>query len=240
LSLTAEDGSNNIVLTSGVSGGIWSVSTPNGASGFSFIQYDGVDGTTDLNPNGLGGLDITSDAAFAFQLQIQSDLETEYTLTVYSLGGGQSDVVLSIPGGNQPNQFLALYTDFTGNADFANIGAIEVLVEAHQNVDALLFEFTTWGPQVSGSATPAPPAVSSSRTPEPNVEWYTFDDDDDGVSPCGDEPDRRTYFLEDGDIVYYNFYGFPDPVVYYSPFASGSGASTLAAGILCLLAVFVL
>jgi hypothetical protein len=236
LSLTAEEAQNNVVLTSGVSGGFWSVSTPNGASGFSFLQYDGVDGSTNLNPDGLGGVDLTSDSAFAFQLVVQSDLVTEYTLTVYSLGGGQGSATIDIPAGNSPNQFLIAYTDFDGDVDFTEVGAIEILVEAHQNVDALMFDFTTWGAVVSPSGTPPPVQVSASRTPEPYIEWYTFDDDDDGVSPCGDEPDRRTYFLEDGDIVYYNFYGFPDPVV---PYESVSGASTLAAGILSVLALFV-
>jgi len=237
LLLTAQTFTNNVVLTSGVSGGFWAVSTPNGASGISLLQYDGVDGTTTLNPQGLGGIDLTTAGASAFQLVAQSDLVTEYTITVYSAGGAQGSREIPIPAGNAPNQFLVLYSDFDGNVDFTKVGAIEVLCQAHENVDALMFDFTTFGAVVSLSGTPPPVQVSQSKTPEPNIEWYTFDDDDDGVSPCGDEPDRRTYFLEDGDIVYYNFYGFPDPAI---PYASVSGASVLVAGILSVLALFVL
>jgi len=238
LSVTAETGLDNNVLTAGVSGGLWAVSTPNGASGFAVMQYDGLDNSPVLNPVGLGSIDITADSAFAFQLVVQTDIDTEYTIDLFSVGGGSGSAILEVPGGNTAVQFLVLYTDFDGNVDFTAISAIQITVECHENVDALLLTFTTWGPSTpSQTATPAPPAFTASKSPNPYVSWYTFDDDDEGISPCGDEGDRRTYFLEDGDIVYYYFYGFPDPEPVLISVNSGS---LLASGLISLLALFVL
>merc|ERR1712137_953371 len=193
LSLTANSGNNNEVLTSGVAGGTWNVATPNGATGTGILQYDGVDGSFNRNEQGLGNLDLTLDQANGFRFLISSDLPTDYTFRVYtSTGLGTAE--LSVPGG----------------ANFAQVGAIEIEVQLLPNVDSLISSFTTVGPAV---ATPSPnpsQAPAASRSPDAEIDWYTFDDDDNGRSPCGDEPDRKTYFLQDDNIIYYYFYGLPD------------------------------
>jgi len=215
LSLTAESGNNNLVLTAAVTSGQWSVSTPNSARGFALMQYDGVDGSTGLAQNGLGAQNLVSDGGDSFRLLIQSDIETLYTFFVYSNGGSSSEFSLTIPGDDTTNEYFLAFDDFQGNADFTNVGAIEILIEAFDNVDTFVELFHTSGlPVPTPSPVPSPPAnPSRSATPTPEVfTWYTFDDDDDGVSPCGDEEPRRTYFVSDNNIVYYYFYGFEEPI----------------------------
>jgi len=67
------------------------------------------------------------------------------------------------------------------------------------------------------------------------VEWYTFDDDDEGRSPCG-EVERQTYFLADDNLIYYYFYGNSinddDFVPVYYSSVDGNGAGTLAVSVL--------
>jgi len=238
LSLTAESGTSNLPLTAGVSAGSWAVSTPNEASGFSRMQYDGVDGSTSLQENGLGGLDMLARGGDAFRLLIQSDIDTEYTITVHSNGGSQSDFSIIIPGDDTTNEYIILFSEFSGNADFSSIGALEILIEAFDNVDTFveIFEFVGFPPSIT--PTPSVPLVPSpSASPSPNVvTWYTFDDDDDeGRSPCGDEEPRRTYFLADDNIVYYYFYGFEEPII-----ESTNGASIMQVSACLFLALFAL
>ena len=215
LSLTAESGNANLVLTTGVTGGLWSVSTPNSARGFALMQYDGLDASLGLRENGLGEVNLVVNSADAFHLRIQSDIVTEYTFTVYSPGGASSSFALSIPGDDTTNEYFVEFDSFTGNADFSRVGAMEILIEAFDNVDTFVEFFATSGPVVSPTPTPTPfPDVPS---PSPIVPggftWYTFDDDDNGRSPCGDEEPRRTYFVKDDNIIYYYFYGLEEPQV---------------------------
>jgi len=225
LRLTAEFGEVNLVLTTSVANNRWSVSTPNGASGFALMQYDGVDDSIVLRENGLGGVNFRDDSADAFRMLIQSDLETDYTISIYSGSGTQSSRTFSVPGDDVTNEFFIEFSEFTGNANFENIGAVEVLIEAFDNVDTFVEEFITSGPVSSPTPTRSP-GTSASPTPSPegdNFTWYTFDDDDNGRSPCGDETPRRTYFVNDDNIIYYYFYGFEPEYVE----GSSSGASLI-------------
>merc|ERR1712000_318697 len=201
-------------------GGTWNVATPNGATGTGILQYDGVDGSFNRNEQGLGNLDLTLDQANGFRFLIFSDLPTDYTFRVYtSTGLGTAE--LSVPGGaNVFNEYTILFSQFSGAANFAQVGAIEIEVQLLPNVDSLISSFTTIGPAIATSSPNPSQAPAASRSPDAEIDWYTFDDDDNGRSPCGDEPDRKTYFLQDDNIIYYYFYGLPDPVVYYEESAA--------------------
>merc|ERR1711898_76792 len=87
---------------------------------------------------------------------------------------------------------------------------------------------------------PPTPGASPSPSPAGGFTWYTFDDDDNGRSPCGDEPDRRTYWVSDDNLIYYYFYGFDRPQVLADESAN-SGAiismSALVAGIVAFFAL---
>ena len=232
LSLTAESGDNNLVLTSSVTAGLWSVATPNSARGFALMQYDGVDGSIGLRPSGLGGVSLTADGGDSFRLLIQSDIDTLYDFTIYSGSGATSSLQITIPGDDTTNEYILDFADFQGNADFNNVGAIEILIEAFDNVDTFVEFFGTTGPVIEPSVTPTPAPSGSSIPPPGGFTWYTFDDDDNGRSPCADEEPRRTYFVEDGNIIYYYFYGF-DPIY------ESSDASVLAVSVF-ITAIFAL
>jgi hypothetical protein len=240
LILTVTGGSNNQVITSGVSTDSWYVATPNAAAGSAIVQYDGVDNSETVNPTGLGAIDLTAEQANSFHFRIQSDHPTQYTIGVYT-PAGDSFYTLEVQGGNSIVQYEVSFSSFPQPVDFTRVGAIVLELRALTNVDAFIVGFATWGPEiVSPSPTPSvtpstsPTATPTpSRTPEPVIDWYTFDDDDEGKSPCGDEPDRITYFLRDNDVVYY-FYGFPDPVVELS---STNSASTLFSGFTVMIVV---
>jgi len=222
LSLTAETGPDGRVLTAGVSLSQWDVSTPNGASGFAVMQYDGIDGSTTLNPTGLGGEDFTSLGADGLRATIQTDIDTEYTFTIYDTSGGQGDFIITVPGAiDLLTDYSIPFAGFTGNADFSSIGAIEILIELFENVDSTISLVGVEGTNIV-------PVPSPNPTPEPD-DWYTFDDDDDGLSPYGDEePHRRTYFLDDDRVIYYYFYGqLDDGDTVYVGFDSGSDGNTL-------------
>lgn len=227
LLIVAESGDGGKVLTSGVSNGEWTLSTPQDTSGYALMQYDGVDasvslGNPSLNP-GLGPFDITfNGAGDSFRLLIETDIQTEYDFTIYDTQGRTSNTILVIPGDDSVHEYFIFFDDFTGTADFTQTAAIEVLIEAFNNVDTVIDAFTISGPVQPSSSLPPVPSSLPSPPPPGGFTWYTFDDDDNGRSPCADDAERRTYFLDDNAVVYYYFYGFD----YVEP--SSSSASTLA------------
>jgi len=224
LQLTATSGSSQSLLTSGVNGGEWAISSPPSAAGFSIMQYDGVDGTFNLNPSGLGAVDFTSSNSDALHAKIQSDHETTYTFTVYS-GSGSSEAVVNIPGDDTLTDFLIPYSSFRGNADFSKVGAVEIRVEAFVDVDSFITLFATSGNPTS----PPPPPPPNAPPPALGFTWYTLDDDN-GRDPCElDNCDRPlpNYFQDNDNVVYYYFYG-QDVVYEYTPdFYGGSSGSIL-------------
>ena len=226
LILTVDSGTDGLIVSSGVNGGRWDVGTPNGASGFVLMQYDGSDNSATLNRNGLG-VNLLANSANSFRAVIQSDIDTEYTFRVFS-GSSQSTFTQSIPGDDTSREYVFPFTSFSGSANFANVGAIEIQINANDNVDTFVEFFGTTGPQVE-TVTPSPlPSASTSRGPA-KFTWYTFDDDDNGREPCNDTVARPNYFVNDANVIYYYFYGFDDYVTINS--ATGLCVSIL---ILCL------
>ena len=200
LQLTTLSGDSNLVLTSGVASGDFSCATPNEANGNSLIQWDGVDGSMNLVPNGLGGLDFTADNAFALRLFIESDLPTFIDVFVYSGSvGSQCTLRVNLPGGDTKDEYILDFTDFSGSCSFGNVGAVEIQVEMSDNIDVLLELISVYGPVPT---TPSP-TRSRTRTPTP--------------TPSVTPPPSNTcvcrcpifvcevFRLDDGDYYFYNF-----------------------------------
>merc|ERR1712137_838277 len=205
MQLTIVTGGNLQITTSSISGNTWNVANAKANVGSAFLQYDGVDGSATLNTDGLGGVDITANNGLRFRLLLESDLATFYTITVADVEGRTSESVIDVAGDDTTQEYVIDFDDFQGNADFTNVGAVEIEVELFTQTDAILSLFAVVGPNVPSSS------LSNTPTPSPIVAtWYTFDDDDEGVSPCGDEPSRKTYWVSDDDIIYYYFFGFND------------------------------
>jgi len=221
----------------------WTTSCPEDGAGQGVLQWDGKDGgSPTIAFTGLGGIDITAGGGDAFHAFLTTDIDTSYTFDVYTSSSAKCTTVVAIPGNPGVNvDKIVTFSSFTGSCDFTKVGAIVLTVAANDNVDSTLFFLKT-------SGTPAAPPPSGAPTPAPSVvgslQWYTFDDDDEGLSPCG-EVERKTYFLADDNLIYYYFYGKDinddDFLPFYYSSVDNNGAGTLAVSVLVsLLAVLAL
>jgi len=233
------------VVSTNVDQNTWSVSTPSEVTSIAFCQYDGVDGSANLNPVGLGGFDLTTSNADSFKVTITADVGTTYTFAVTDTVGGSSSTTVNIPGDpGVSDDFFIQFSTFTGNADFTRAGSVTLTVNAGPNVDTSVNILalaapntvpasTTPTPSSTPAATPnaspvpspppPPPAFSPTSIPIPPQSWYRFDDDDAEKSPCGeDERPNETVLLADNNVIYYYFYGFQRPKVYIE-YENGAG-----------------
>jgi len=234
--------SSSISVSYGV--GQWEISAPNGGSGQALCQYDGIDGSINLDRSGLGGIDITeSGKGVAFHVIANTDIDTAYTFSVYSATGAPCTSTVQVPGGDITLDTIVPFSGFTTTCDFTSVQAIELLVESFENVDTVTELFTTYGEadsttSVTPSASPSPIAGGGGFT------WYTVDDDFDRL-PCADEPPRRSYFVSNQNIVYYYFYKFDEYVnAYYGSqlivqiSSSPALSFSLLAGFVAILALY--
>jgi len=147
LTLIVDSGDQNLVLTTGVSDNQYTASTPNGARGYSILTLDGTDGSPSVNYNGLGGIDLTAEDAFAFQTVIQSDQPTQVYFDVYS--GSANNVCeyeLQVPGDDTSHQYIINYSQFSNGCTWSNVGAFQITVIMFDNVDVIINEVDTIGP----------------------------------------------------------------------------------------------
>ena len=110
------------------------------------VSWDGADGNAlVLNDAGLGGTDLTSaGTAEGFRLQIGADNPGgTATVRVYTDDGVAgtanrvSQTVIQIPdtGGAATSTEYVPFSTFTGNADFTNVGAVEMDIAGFPNIN---------------------------------------------------------------------------------------------------------
>lgn len=236
LEVTITQGSSGKIITAQVfaTEGNFQVSTPQGAAAVDLLQYDGKDGSTTLDTSGIAATlrDLTDGGqALGITFNLLTDITTNYDFFFFDTAGGTCQFTQDILPNTEFASFQIPFSSIPGNCDFTDIGAIEFQVDGANNVDTIIQFFGVYGVVDSP---PSPPA-----TPQPpgGFTWYTFDDDDNGRSPCSSEPDRRTYFLDDNEIIYYYFYGFE----YEKPESSDAAVnviSTVAVLSMAVLAAF--
>ena len=134
LQYTVELSSIGRVISTGVGFGTWDISGPSGSSGTALMQYDGIDGSSGLNINGLGGIDMTQNSAIGFHFIIGADIQTTITLLVYSPDGTICNHDITVIQGFNLN-YAILFSSFSGNCIFTNVGAIEISVDSRDNLD---------------------------------------------------------------------------------------------------------
>lgn len=105
-----------------------------GATGGAEVVWDGADGdATTLDPAGLGGADLTVADAAGFLFNIGTSQPVTIELIVHSGPGNSSTATLALTAGAIDTLYLP-YTAFTTTtgtgADFANVGAIELTIDA--------------------------------------------------------------------------------------------------------------
>lgn len=101
------------------------------------LVYDGDDNAdgpiSDTSPttNGLGGVDFTEGGlhtALALGVCV-ADFPVDITYRIWDMSGASSQYVLNLPGGIFSDvEYLANFSDFTGSADFTDVGAVKVLI----------------------------------------------------------------------------------------------------------------
>ena len=111
----------------------FSLSIGASTQGTALIQWDGIDGSCALNPTGLGGISLNPDDGLAVYVR-EVDLNGALTMRVYTNGTSFSTFSYVIPTSiAAPGQTLyfpfELFTPSGGGANFANVGAIELLVD---------------------------------------------------------------------------------------------------------------
>ncbi len=129
-----------------VDNGVLSFSNNVGTLGAGLIVWDGDDDPSTVNSTGLGGIDITQDGGTnldGFFLDILSaDLGgLELAFTVYDTNSNTSSLsqVFDTPVSNSsPLNASFLFSNFVGNADFTNVGAIELAIAGPEEIDATL------------------------------------------------------------------------------------------------------
>ena len=143
LILVVTEGSAGSVLSCGVSNGTLNLATATGSVGIVTLQYDGQDNSSSINPTGLGGVNLRDNSATSFLISAISDHPTLMTIRIYSGAGFISESVTIIEGDVIQRDYLIPFNSFTGNADFTNVGAIELEIKANIAVDAVIFSFAT-------------------------------------------------------------------------------------------------
>merc|ERR1712110_693181 len=160
LRLTVFSGTDNLVLSSGVSNGLFQCATPAGA-----------DGSINLSPSGLGGVNLRNNGGNSFRVSVTSDLATRVDFVVYS-GSANARCVfnLTLVAGSTVDTVL-LFSQFSSGCDFSSVGAIEIIALMEPNVDVQVSLFSVYGP-IPATPTPTP---SPSRRCVCNCNAFTCD-----------------------------------------------------------------
>eukprot|EP00178_Gracilaria_changii_P004108 TRINITY_DN1631_c0_g1_i4.p1 TRINITY_DN1631_c0_g1~~TRINITY_DN1631_c0_g1_i4.p1 ORF type:complete len:654 (-),score=111.91 TRINITY_DN1631_c0_g1_i4:79-2040(-) len=193
LALTVLTGASNLVLSAGVANGLYSSAAPNGAGGFSYIVYDGLDGgDATIFVDGLGSYDLTQLGSTALRTVCAADLTTTITFRVYMADYTVCEKVLNIPAGDTPQGYEMEYSTFSAGCDFTNIGAIEIEASITDNVDVEVRLVSLFGPAPSATPTPTPvpsPTPTPTRIPSASTtpSRCLIDGDGDGI---GDDCDN--------------------------------------------------
>ncbi|ESA32299.1 repeat domain protein [Leptolyngbya sp. Heron Island J] len=129
-----------------VDNGVLSFSNNVDTLGAGSIVWDGNDDPTTVDSIGLGGIDITqsggTDLDGIFLDILSADLAgLELAFTVYDTNNNTSSLaqIFDTPVANSsPLTAGFLFSDFVGNADFTNVGAIELAIAGPEEIDATI------------------------------------------------------------------------------------------------------
>ena len=109
-------------------------------------QLDGVDGSMNLNPNGLRNFDATVGGnATAFFVVAATDIATSISILLYGPNNNQiGNYTQNIPDSNsQAVNIVIPYSLFemSGSGNFSDVGAIEWVIPMQDNVDLAFHYF---------------------------------------------------------------------------------------------------
>ena len=126
-----------------VAGGRFGIATPLNAVANVIYQLDGVDGSMDLNPNGLKNLDMTvGGLATALNITVACDNYATMVIFIYGPDNGQiANYTQSLHVGQFTSFYLVKYASFmmSGVGNFSDVGAIEIQYNKLQGADVNVY-----------------------------------------------------------------------------------------------------
>lgn len=154
-----------------------SSSSSSNGNGKSMLQYDGYDYSPHLNPNGLGGIDITNNGEY-YLVSFSAYVEQEVKLDINIYSGSNTSYCFASIELNPGQTFYTFYYNsfvrVNSGCNFNNVGAIEIAVYFDVNVNVKIGYIAFDGEQISTTRTPTPTATptlsvggtaSSTQTP---------------------------------------------------------------------------
>eukprot|EP00052_Salpingoeca_macrocollata_P026890 m.252314 g.252314 ORF g.252314 m.252314 type:complete len:801 (-) comp22660_c0_seq1:22-2424(-) len=128
-------------VTAEVTGGALFISVNTGTVGAGGIVWDGVDGSGNINFNGIQPpVDITAEGySRGIITNVLSDLPTVFTFTVYSGSAtAKSSFSFPVPGGQALIDLNITMSDLVGNADLTQVTAFQVSFSSGNSIDVRL------------------------------------------------------------------------------------------------------
>ncbi|GGA25760.1 hypothetical protein [Okeania sp. KiyG1] len=121
--------------------GVLDFSNNVGTDGSGTIVWDGDDDPTVVDPTGLGGIDLTGGDWPLDRILVEvisADLPgLELNWTIYDLDNGVSSLSRTFSQAiTTPETVTFLFDDFSGDADFTNVGAIRLDIDGPLEIDA--------------------------------------------------------------------------------------------------------
>jgi len=124
------------------------------------VAWDGNDGSAAVNATGLGGIDLTQGGLldrFGLQLLAADSPGLTVAFTVYTAENLFSTLTRTFDSAiNAPQQEFFEFANFTGNADFTNVGAVTLSLTGPAAMDASIALLDVTEPP---SSVPEPSAI---------------------------------------------------------------------------------
>ena len=166
-------GANGNKFTSEVDFGKWIVANPTSTStSLATVQYDGKDNSFALN---ITGLNINLSSQSYFSLKIQSNGQSQVSISLFDTTGGSCNGIMPIITSSSNQQVVLDIDQFSGNCDINKIGAIEASIYSFTNINSTMENFNIEVASMS-SKTPSPRPSSSSSPTQSDRKTLIIDD----------------------------------------------------------------
>ena len=203
LQLTMTEGSPNVVATAGVTSDTFTTSIGKGGEGYALLQYDGVDGSMNLNTTGLTsvpgaslGLNLFSKGGTMFNLTYISNYNINGAIYVFDVISGISFLPLTFSAtNNKISTIFGSFYDFEGFCDFTKVGAIEFYFDVADFNEFLLYQITI-------ITTPPPPPSTSCVLTLDDFSIKQSEIDVFRNSYSGNSPVSSSSFAEDATLTH--------------------------------------
>jgi len=138
--LIADEGDAGTVAAIAVSDSEFNFAAPAEMSGRVKIQYDGHDGSSTLQRNGLQNVDLTVKGGDGFRVKIECDIGATIFIHVYSPVGDVSSTSFTVGHLVGLQDIYIPFSQFN-SVNFENVGAIEIEIPFEEKLDLVLKDF---------------------------------------------------------------------------------------------------